>query len=84
VIWLPKCWIAFEVVAFYVKVSARQGLDIDAFRDDANKLMNELGQLDATAKNLLGDGGQALIGFPPSEIHIQPILGLHRRSHKSR
>lgn len=74
VIWLPRCWIAFEVVAFYVKVSARQGLDIDAFRDDANKLMNELGQLDATAKNLLSDGGQALIGFPPSEIHIQPIL----------
>jgi len=74
VIWLPRCWIAFEVVAFYVKVSARQGLDIEVFRGDTNKLMNELGQLDATAKNLLGDGGRALIGFPSPDIRVQPIL----------
>jgi hypothetical protein len=73
--WLPKCWIVFEVVAFYVKVSARQGLDIEAFRDDVNiKLMKELRQLDATAKNLLTDGGRALLGFVTPDIRIQPIL----------
>ena len=74
-IWLPKCWIVFEVVAFHVKVSARQGLDIGAFRDDVNnKLMKELSQLDATAKNLLSDGGKALIGFATPDMRIQPIL----------
>jgi hypothetical protein len=73
VVWLPSCWLIFEIAVSFVKVSARQGLDIEAFRDDVDKLMKELAQLDGTVKDLLRDGGAALMGFP-AIMPIQPIL----------
>jgi hypothetical protein len=74
-IWLADSWIAFEIVTAEVKVQARQGLDLDAFRDDVeNKVMKKLRQLDRTVQNLLLDGGAALMGFAMPNTHVQPIL----------
>lgn len=76
-IWLggQDSWMVFEIVTAELKLPTRQGQELEAFRDDIERMiMKKLRQLDATARNILSDHGLALLGHEHSGPWVQPVL----------
>jgi hypothetical protein len=74
-IWCGSYWLLVEIVTAELKLPTRQGRQLQAFRDDVERMvMKKIKQLDSTARDLLRDGGASLVGCSPGRVRIRPVL----------